>query len=543
AHLVQPRPSRLSAMEAATLPVAYVTAYQSLIGLAKLAEGERVLIHNATGGVGLAAVQIAQWKGAEIYATAGSPEKRALLNMMGVHQVEDSRSLDFADNVLAATRGEGVDVVLNTLAGDGLAKSLSVLAPYGRHVELSRRDLIDGTALDMRLLARNISFLTLDIFDMSITRPRQAGAVLREVVRLVDAGMLGALPHQVFPVSDLTGAFRHLAQSKQIGKVLLDATDWEGAQDTAGQPAEVVTAPAPNGSRVRGDGSYLVTGGLGDLGRVLVDWLVRDGARHITLVGRSPLPAPDTWATPETGHRHADTMRWLAAVRAHGVDVVYEAADVADEDAIAAVLQRHRATGRPPVRGVVHAAGVVEYQALSDLDAETLSAVLRPKVAGGWVLHRLLADQPLDFFVLFSSGSAILSSPLLGSYAAANAALDTLADHRRQNGAPALSVNWGFWSVGMPARQAETAGRSITPKGMDTFTPQEGVDILRGLLARDATHAVVLAVDWPSWSAAYPAETGSPLLREVLAGPATASAPPAAPVVAVAPVAPAAAPV
>ncbi|MEU1755647.1 type I polyketide synthase [Micromonospora matsumotoense] len=515
AHLVRRRPARLTPQEAATVPIGLVTAYQSLVHLAQVRPGERVLIHHATGGVGLAAVQVARWRGAEVYATAGSPEKRALLRMMGVAHVSDSRSTGFADEIREATRGEGVDVVLNTLAGEGLLKSVELLADRGRYVELSRRDLVEGTRLDLRLLARGASFFVVDVVDLGLSDPRRLGAILEETLALVQAGLLEPLPHRVFPAAELVGAFRHMAQARHIGKVLVSTADL-----TAPAPVEVAAPHRP--VRIDPAAGYLVTGGLGDLGRVVTDWLVREGARHVVLTGRTPLD--------RTGGEG-----WLVDLRRHGVRVAYEAVDVADEEAMRAVLRHHEQDG-PAIRGVVHTAGVIEYGALSELDDQVLSAVLRPKVTGAAVLHRLFAERPLDFFVLFSSGSAVLSSPMLGAYAAANAALDSLADQRRLAGSTALSVNWGFWSVGMPARVGHQQGRAINPVGMDTFSPREGIEALRLLLARDATHGVVLPADWRRWATAHPDAAASPLLRDLLADPTSGAAvaaptapPPAAP--------------
>ncbi|WP_420118489.1 SDR family NAD(P)-dependent oxidoreductase, partial [Micromonospora sp.] len=504
AHLVRRRPSRLTAQEAATVPVALVTAYHSLVHLAQVRPGERVLIHHATGGVGLTAVQVARWRGAEVYATAGSPDKRALLRMMGVAHVSDSRGTGFAEEIRDATRGEGVDVVLNTQAGEGLLRSVELLADRGRYVELSRRDLVEGTRLDLRLLARGASFFVVDVVDLGLNEPRRLGAILEETLALVQAGLLEPLPYRVFPATDLVGAFRHMAQARHVGKVLVSVGEL-----TAPQPTP---APAPHRPvRIDPTAGYLVTGGLGDLGRVVTDWLVREGARHLVLTGRTPL----------SGAGGAD---WLAELRRHGVRVAYEAVDVADEEAMRAVVGRYGTDG-VTIRGVVHAAGVIEYRALSELDDPTLSAVLRPKVTGAAVLHRLFAGQPLDFFVLFSSGSAVLSSPMLGAYAAANAALDSLADQRRLAGQTALSVNWGFWSVGMPARVGREHGRAINPAGMDTFSPREGIEALRLLLARDATHGVVLPADWRRWAGAHPDAATSPLLRDLLADPTAVAAP------------------
>lgn len=511
AHLVRRRPARLTAAEAASVPVALVTAYQSLVHLAQLRPGERVLIHHATGGVGMAAVQLARWRGAEVYATAGSPEKRAMLRMMGVAHVSDSRGGEFADEIREATRGEGMDVVLNTLAGEGLLKSVELLADRGRYIELSRRDLIEGTQLDLRLLARSASFFVVDVVDLGLSDPRRLGAIMDETLALVQAGVLEPLPHRVFPAADLVGAFRHMAQARHIGKVLVSTVEL-----TAPKQEEAPATHRP--VRIDPAAGYLVTGGLGDLGRVVTDWLVREGARHIVLTGRTPLD--------RTG-----AAGWLEDLRRHGVRVAYEAVDVADEEAMRAVVRQHEQDGAV-IRGVVHAAGVIEYRALSDLDTQALAAVLRPKATGAAVLDRLFAERPLDFFVLFSSGSAVLSSPMLGAYAAANAALDALADQRRLAGLTALSVNWGFWSVGMPARAGQQQGRAINPTGMDTFSPREGIEALRLLLARDATHGVVLPADWPRWATAHPDAAASPLLRGLLAGPT-------APAVSVAPISPA----
>lgn len=501
AHLVRRKPARLSVQEAATAPVGLATAYQALIHLAKLRPGERVLIHHATGGVGMAALQLARWRGAEVYATAGSPEKRAMLRMMGVAHVSDSRSTDFADEIRDATRGEGVDVVLNTLAGEGMRKSVELLADRGRYVELTRRDLIEGTPLDLSLLARSASFFVLDVVDMGLNDPRRLGAVMDETLALVQAGVLEPLPYRVFPAADLVGAYRYMAQARHVGKVLVSTVELAEPE-----PEPDVAKAAHRPVRVNPAAGYLVTGGLGELGRVVVDWLVREGARHLVLTGRTPLD--------ETG-----AAGWLENLRRHGVRVAYEAVDVADEDAMRAVVHHHE-RGGAAIRGVVHAAGVVEYVAVSDLNPQVLSAVLRPKVAGAAVLHRLFADRPLDFFVLFSSGSGVLNSPMLGAYAAANTALDALADQRRLAGLHALSVNWGFWSIGMPARTGRETGRAINPTGIDTFSPREGIEALRLLLARDATHAVVMPADWQRWAAAHRDAAESPLLSDLLAGPA-----------------------
>ena len=398
-----------------------------------------------------------------------------------------------------------MDVVLNTLAGEGMLKSVGLLADRGRYLELTRRDLIEGTPLDMRLLARSASFFVVDIVDLGKSDPRRLGDLLEESMAVVQAGILQPLPHRVFPSADLVGAFRHMAQAKHIGKVLVSTAELTAKEP---EPAPVQNRPV----RVDPGAGYLVTGGLGDLGRVVVDWLVREGARHLLLTGRTPLA-------------DSGAAGWLADLRRHGVQAVYEAVDIADEEAMRAVVH-HFEQDAVPIRGVAHTAGVIEYCPLSELDARVLSDILRPKISGTLVLDGLFAERALDFFVLFSSGSAVLSSPMLGAYAAANIFQDAFAQRRRLEGRTALSVNWGFWSVGMPARAGREQNRDITPAGIDTFSPREGIEALRLLLARDATNVAVLPADWPKWAAAHKEAADSPLLRTLLAAPAPLPAAP-----------------
>jgi NADPH:quinone reductase-like Zn-dependent oxidoreductase len=218
---VMPKPARLSFEEAATLPIAFFTAHYALNRLARLEEGERVLIHAAAGGVGQAAVRIAQRAGAEIFATAGSPSKREYLRSLGIHHVMDSRSVHFADQVMELTGGEGVDVVLNSLAGEFIPKSLSTLRPGGRFLEIGKVDFLQHTRLDLWLLRNNISFFAIDLSEHLLKRPDLCKAVLREALQHFEEGSLEPLPFETFPISRAVDAFRHMAQAKHIGKVVV----------------------------------------------------------------------------------------------------------------------------------------------------------------------------------------------------------------------------------------------------------------------------------------------------------------------------------
>ena len=279
--------------------------------------------------------------------------------------------------------------------------------------------------------------------------------------------------------------------------------------------------------RCRVDGSYLVTGGLGDLGLLVARWMVEQGARRLVLLGRSRLPPRADWGTAEPGSRVSRQIAAIRELETLGASVHLASVDVADEAELRAFLDGFRAEGWPPIRGVVHAAGVLQDGLLVQLDAESLRAVLRPKVMGGWLLHRLLQDVALDFFVLFSSAGSVLGQPGQGNYAAANAFLDALAHHRRALGQPGLSINWGAWSG---EGFADTVGGKrlaarLALLGIRSIVPAKALEALGQLLGQGATQVLAVPVDWAQYRAFYSAGSGVPLLSE-LARAAVEAAPP-----------------
>src|SRR5262249_27875861 len=277
-----PMPAGFTFEEAATVPIAYLTAHYALHHLARLRAGERVLIQAAAGGVGLAAVRLAQRAGAQIFATPGGPEKRAFLLSQGVRQVMDSRSLAFAEEVLARTAGEGVDVVLNSLAGEFITRGLSTLRPGGRFLEIGKVDVLRNTPLGLGHLDNNLALFTIDLLQISRSHPELLNTLLTEAAGLAREGGLGPLPSRVFPISEVGEAFRYMAQAKHIGKVVLTL-----------QEAGLQVRPAAGARRtLRPDATYLVTGGLGGLGLKVAEWMGERGARHLVLVGRSGAATP-----------------------------------------------------------------------------------------------------------------------------------------------------------------------------------------------------------------------------------------------------------
>ncbi len=467
--LVVPKPPSLSMEQAATLAVTFLTAHISLLQIGRLAKGERVLIHAAAGGVGLAAVQIAQQAGAEIFATAGSEDKRAYLRSLGVAHVMDSRSLDFAEQVRAATANQGIDVVLNSLAGAFIPSSFDLLRDYGRFVEIGKRDYYENKRLGLRPFLKNLSFSLVNLRAMLDQRPAEVQATLREITRLIEAGQLRPLPMHVFGVSEAADAFRFMAQAKHTGKVVVSMKD----------PAARIARSKSEPLACRLDATFLITGGLGGLGLEVAKWLVARGARHLVLLGRG--------APSEAAHQT------IAALAAEGAEVTVEGADVARSAELARVLSSIARTGHP-LRGVVHAAGVLDDGVIIEQTPERLGKVLAPKVHGAWNLHQLTRQQDLDFFVMFSSAASVFGAPAQAGYAAGNAFLDSLAHHRRRRGLVALSINWGAWAeVGLAAARANRGPRLAT-QGMRSLTPAEGIAALDHLQGTDAVQATVVPI-------------------------------------------------
>src|SRR5712671_2783636 len=411
-------PPETSFAAAATIPVVFVTAIYSLGTLARLAGGEHVLIHAAAGGVGLAAIQYAKHRGAIVIATAGSEVKRAFLRLAGADHVLDSRDLGFADAVRTITGGKGVDVVLNSLSGEAMEQSLGVLKPFGRFLELGKRDFYMNSRIHMRPLRQNISYFAIDVDQLPLQRPDLAWGLLNEVSEALSSGAIRPLAHRVFPFAAIEDAFRLMQASGHIGKIVLVP----GANAGLRLPPRTEMA-------LRGDGSYLITGGLTGFGFAAASWLAEHGAGSIALLGRRGAE------TPGAEDR-------VAELRGLGAEISVHAGDVADPASLAAVLDEIRAQ-QPPLRGVVHAASVIADALVAELEGADLAAILRPKLGGAVALDRLTRDDPIELFLLFSSATTLLGAPGQGAYVAANLALEALARRRRAEGKPALAVAWG----------------------------------------------------------------------------------------------------
>ena len=473
AELVVQKPAHISFEEATTIPTTFLTAYYALHYLARLRKGERVLIHAAAGGVGLAAIQIVQQAGGEVFATAGSPEKREFLQSLGIQHVMDSRSLAFADEVVEITKGEGVDIVLNSLAGEAIPKSLGVLRRFGRFLEIGKRDFLENRKLGLRPFEKNLSFYGIDIDQLMLEDMSLAQSLFRELIGYFEKRVFHPLPHRVFSISDIVNAFRCMQQSRHIGKIVVSIHN----QDVPVRPVA-----AEQTLKFRNDATYLITGGLGGFGLATAQWMVEHGARHLVLVGRR-------------GATSSKAQQAVEAMEQAGAQVMVAKVDVTQEQQVAKLFLKIRQS-LPPLRGVIHAAMVLEDSIVLQLNEELLKKVMAPKVIGAWNLHTRTLEIPLDFFVLYSSISSTCGNPGQGNYAAANAFLDAMAYHRRAIGLPALTINWGVLAeVGYVAERTNLSER-MSQRGVKSFTPEQALNVLERLLQENCIHMIVADVEW-----------------------------------------------
>ncbi len=475
ARLVVGKPAHISFEEAATIPVVFLTAYYALHELGRIRKGERVLIHSAAGGVGLAAIQLAQKAGAEIFATAGSPEKREFLKALGVPHVMDSRSTAFADEVMQRTAGKGVDIVLNSLAGEAIPLSLSLLAPYGRFIEIGKRDIDGNSKLGLRPFQNNLSFFAVDLDRLWRERPDFGQELFRELMKHFEEGTLHPLPHRVFPISKVRDAFRYMVRALHIGKIVVSLQD-----------PDVVVAPAAQEKvTFRPDGTYLITGGLGGFSLAVAQWLVQNGAKHLVLMGRSGAASPAAQSAVKT-------------LEAAGANVVVAKADVSQATQVADVLADIKQS-LPPLRGIIHAAMVLDDAILLQLDGKRFFKVMAPKVIGAWNLHSQTLNTPLDLFVNFSSFTSAVGNPGQGNYVAGNAFLDALAHHRRQKGLAGLTVNWGVIAdVGFVAQNTDV-NEHLQRIGFKSLPSQQALSMLGELLLLEAVQTMVVPMNWQRW--------------------------------------------
>ncbi|MDF3294138.1 SDR family NAD(P)-dependent oxidoreductase [Streptomyces silvisoli] len=464
-------PDDMTWAEAATMPVVFLTVHYSLGHLARLAPGETVLIHAGAGGVGLAALQYARHVGARVIATAGDPVKRALLHNLGVEHVLDSRTLDFAEQVRQITGGRGVEVVVNSLAGEAISRGLETLAFGGRFIELGKRDIYENKPLLLRPFAKNIAFFGVDLTAL-LHDPDRAREQFRQIGEAIRTGRYRPLLHTVHPAARIADAFRLMQHSRHIGKIVItfDPLDEPPAIERH-RPVSPLSTEA----------TYLVTGGLSGFGAATARWLADRGARHLALVSRRGDQSPEAPAL-------------LADLAGRGVHAHAYTADITDPEALHHVARAIDASGHP-LRGIAHCAMHLDDAPLTELTDDRFRAVLAPKLTGAHTLNALTADRPIDLFLSYSSVAATIGHITQAPYAAGNLYLEALTRHRRHEGHHANVISWGaIGETGYVARNNLT--RTMAQAGIEPLTPAEAFRTLQDTLVTGEASVAIGRYNW-----------------------------------------------
>ncbi|KAK3324427.1 putative polyketide synthase [Cercophora scortea] len=440
AHVVK-IPDSMSLTDAASLPTTFVTAWQCLNDRARLRAGETVLIHSAAGGTGQAAVQVARHLGAIIIVTVGTEDKKKLLvEQYGIDpdHVLSSRDTSFARGVMRLTGGRGVDVVFNSLSGEGLVASWECIAPFGRFVEIGKKDIIASNALPMAQFARNVSFSAYDLSEMLLDRAEQAGAALQQVVTLIEQkDMSPANPLQVFSAGEVERAFRALQSGKTMGKICVEFRPDELVE------ALIETKPS---SSMDPNAAYVIAGGLGGLGRAIARWFVARGARTLILPSRS------------AGAKTPEAQELVCELRGQGVNVITPACDISSPGAVAALFAS-MSPDLPIIKGCIQASMVLRDAAFEAMSFDAWQESVASKVAGTWNLHEVL-PRGMDFFVMLSSIASTCGTRGQANYAAGNAFQNAVAHYRIAAGERAAALALGpFFDVGVMAKNSSLRGR------------------------------------------------------------------------------------
>ncbi|GAB7142320.1 type I polyketide synthase [Mycobacterium riyadhense] len=454
-RLLLPMPADWSYPEAAAISAVFTTAYMAFVHLAEVKPGQRVLVHAAAGGVGMAAVQLARHFGLEVFATA-SKGKWDTLRAMGFDEdhISDSRSLQFEDKFRTVTGGRGMDVVLDSLAGEFVDASLRLVAPGGIFLEMGKTDIRDPGVIAQE--HPGVRYRAFDLFEPGRSRMHQW---MLDLAELFDAGVLRPLPVTTFDVRRAHAALRYLSQARHVGKVVMVMPDaWAM-------------------------GTVLITGGTGMAGSALARHVVaHHGVRHLVLASRRGPDAPEA-------------AELVAELSAAGAQVQVVACDAADRAALAKVIAD--IPMQRPLSGVIHAAGVLDDAVISSLTPDRVDMVLRAKVDAAWNLHELTRDLNLSAFVMFSSMAGLIGSSGQGNYSAANCFLDALAAHRRAHGLPAMSLGWGLWEQasamtgGLDAADLARLGR----EGILALSSEEALELFDTALIVDQPFLAPARID------------------------------------------------
>ncbi|KAM7189670.1 polyketide synthase [Rhypophila sp. PSN 637] len=435
-----------------------VTAWHSLVNAARLTSNDKVLIHSAAGATGQLAVQIAQSIGAEIFVTVGHEDKKQLIldtyggeNGIQEDHILYSRDLSFAKGIKRLTNGYGVDVVLNSVAGDGLQASWECLAPYGRFAEIGKVDIRGNSPLPMAQFAKNVSFSAIDLRHIAMTRPELLRDIIKNVVQLANDGKIrNPAPVRTYKISQVEDAFRYLQSGKNVGRILIEIDRDE--------PVQKYISPSHKSWRFDADAAYVVVGGLGGIGMTILEWMAEKGAKHIVVPLRSG------------GSSNFKATKLVKEMAGKGVNISTPGFDVSNAEDMGRLVEE---SGRP-IKGCINAAMVLNDSIFDNMTHEQWESTLNSKVQTSWNLHQLLPLQ-MDFFILLSSVSGIIGNPGQSNYTAGCTFQDHLAAWRRGQGLKATSIDLGVVrQVGVVAENEEFHGKLTSNlRGLREIDPED----------------------------------------------------------------------
>ncbi|KAL9080059.1 MAG: hypothetical protein Q9159_007665 [Coniocarpon cinnabarinum] len=423
ATLAQKIPDSMSFEDAAAMTTVYVTAYRCIYDVARLTREDSILIHAAAGGLGQACIQMAQHIGATIFVTVGSQAKRDLMLELGIpkEHIFSSRSLGFAKGILRVTNGRGVDVAINSLAGEALRKTWSIMAPFGRFVEVGKKDILGNTGLEMMPFLQNITFAGVNLEHVFNADPAATQRLMCDTFNLIKSGVVEPpKPVTAYSYGEIEKAFRVMQQGKHIGKVVLKAN--------INDVVPVVPSDA-HPLQLRSSATYLLVGGLGGLGRAQAEWLAKNGANHIAFISRSGAGQPE-------GQKAIEHLQQM------GVNVRVYACDIGDKSHLAECVEDMRHT-MPPLRGVMHGGMILSDATFERMQFSQWATTERPKITGTWNLHDVL-PKDLDFFILLSSGIGVQGGRGQSNYSACGSFQDAFAHYRQAQGLKANTLDIGI---------------------------------------------------------------------------------------------------
>ncbi len=465
-------PKNTSLEQAATLPIAFITARYALFECGKLEKGLRILIHSAAGGVGLAAVQLAQHIGAQIFATAHL-DKWPFLESLGLKNLMNSRTLDYANEILRLTDGQGVDIVLNSFNGKYIEKNLKVLKHKGTFIEIGKRGI--WSPQQIKSVRADVQYFTFDLTEKINIDSNFVKNELLTIAENIEKGIIKPLYFKKFPINEICSAFKHMAQAKHIGKIVLNMSTEK--------------KPPSNLNLV---GTYLITGGFGGLGELVAEFLIRKGARHLILIGRK---ISDT-----------DKVALINRLKTLGaLTVEVYLVDVSNNVELSLIF--NKITKAPlPLKGIIHGAGIIDDAVLTNLNWNKFMEVFSAKVIGTWNLHQLSAQYSLDFFISFSSLTAVLGAYGQANYAAANAFMDACMHQRFMSGHPSMTINWGPWDEkGMTMKLNLSNQQRLARQGFNKLKPEQALkelDLVFDFLGEYSQFAIA-DIEWSRYSQSF----------------------------------------